>query len=171
MVARLHVGASTTRSTTGSSAWCLRPRNATQAYPGLYRGFLESSYGRCMLRIGTLIRTLLLGPDESCAMRFACTQPAIAALAAVALMLHLLDLSTGIRLMSVYGLEYEQNPLARTLFQATGSLGLGAVKMGVVLGGIWALVYLAQNRRGRLARNGLLAVAILGLLGFSSNLV
>jgi hypothetical protein len=124
-----------------------------------------------MPRVRTLIRTLLLGPDERWAARFACTQPAIAVLAAVALALHVLDLSTGIRLMSVYGLDHELNPLARTIFQAAGSLGLSAVKLSVVLGGIGALLYLARNRRGRLARNGLLAVAIVGLLGFSSNLV
>jgi hypothetical protein len=101
----------------------------------------------------------------------ACTRPAIATLAAVALALHILDLLTGIRLMRVYGLDQEQNPLARAIFQTSGPLGLGAVKLGVVLTGIAVLLYLGRNGRGRLARNCLLVVAMIGLLGFSSNLV
>jgi hypothetical protein len=84
--------------------------------------------------------------------------------------LHALDLLTGIRLMLVLGIEQEQNPLARALFQFGGPLGLGAIKLGVVLAGVLLLVSIARAGRVRLARNALLVVALLGLLGVSSNL-
>jgi threonine/homoserine efflux transporter RhtA len=74
-------------------------------------------------------------------------------------------------LMLVFGIEQEQNPLARALFQLGGPFGLGVVKLGVVVTGVLLLVSIARAGRARLARNALVAIALLGLLGFSSNLV
>jgi K+ transporter len=51
-----------------------------------------------------------------------------------------------------------------------GHSGLAAVKLGVVGGGVLALIHLARNGRARLARNSLLLISMIGLLGFSSNL-
>jgi len=91
--------------------------------------------------------------------------------AAVAVALQCLDLLTGIRLMSMYGLDQEQNPIARTIFDMGGPLGLTILKLGVVLTGVLVLLLLARAGRPRLARNALALVALLGLLGFASNLV
>jgi hypothetical protein len=73
--------------------------------------------------------------------------------------------------MLMYGIEQEQNPIARTIFQLGGPFGLGAAKYGVLLLGVVMLVLVARAGRPRLARNALVLVAILGLLGFSSNLI
>ena len=114
---------------------------------------------------------MLLGSDASVAARFACGNTAIMGLAVVALTLHAMDLLTGIRMIETYGLSPEQNPLARTLFALTGPAGLAAVKLSVVGSGVGALVWLARRGRPRLARNTLILVGMLGLLGFSSNLI
>jgi hypothetical protein len=82
-----------------------------------------------------------------------------------------LDLLTGIRLMLTFGIDQEQNPIARTIFQAGGPLGLTILKLGVVLGGVLALVLVARAGRPRLARNTLVLIAALGLLGVASNLI
>jgi len=92
-------------------------------------------------------------------------------IAAVAVVLQSLDLLTGIRLMLVYGIDQEQNPIARTIFQTGGPVGLLICKLGVVLIGVLVLLLLARAGRPRLARNALVLVALLGLLGFASNLV
>jgi hypothetical protein len=116
-------------------------------------------------------RNLLYGPDEAWATRAACGPWSIGLLAAVGLLLHSLDLISGVRMMLMYGIEQEQNPIARTIFQLGGPLGLGAAKYGVLLVGVLLLVLVAHAGRPRLARNALVLVAILGLLGFSSNLI
>jgi hypothetical protein len=122
-------------------------------------------------QFGFAIRWILLGADESFGARFGCGRNSIAALAFIGLVFHAIDLLTGIRMMQEYGLNTEQNPLARTLFSITGPVGLAMVKFGVVGGGILLLVWLARRGRPRLARNALILVAVLGLLGFSSNLI
>jgi hypothetical protein len=45
------------------------------------------------------------------------------------------------------------------------------VKLTVALGGVVVLLLLARHGRQLLARNALIVVALLGLLGFGSNLV
>jgi hypothetical protein len=95
----------------------------------------------------------------------------VLALAATAFALHALDLISGIRMMLVYGLELEQNPLARAIFMAGGPVGLTLAKLAVVGAGIGYLVWIGRAGRPRLARGALLVVALLGLLGFASNLV
>jgi hypothetical protein len=108
-------------------------------------------------------RTLAAGPRT--------LSPLVWLTATLATTFHLLDLLTGIRMMQVYGIELEQNPIARTIFTSGGPIGLAIAKLGVVLGGVCVLVLLARAGRTRLALSALLAVALLGLLGFASNLV
>jgi hypothetical protein len=91
--------------------------------------------------------------------------------AAMAIVLQTMDLLTGIRLMLVFGIDQEQNPIARTIFDTAGPLGLTIVKLAIVLSGVLVLLLLARAGRPRLARNALAMVALLGLLGFTSNLV
>jgi hypothetical protein len=119
----------------------------------------------------SIVQSVLVGPADGWGARFGCDQRSITWLATTATLLHTLDLLTGIRLMLVFGIEQEQNPLARALFQLGGPIGLGAVKLGVVLTGVLLLVSLARAGRARLARNALLVITMIGLLGFSSNLV
>jgi len=89
----------------------------------------------------------------------------------LAVLLHALDLATGIRMMLVYGVQLEQNPLARLIMIDAGPLGLAIAKLGVVGAGVLLFVRAAQVGRPRLARNCLLLAAAIGLLGFTSNLV
>ena len=58
-----------------------------------------------------------------------------------------------------------------TFIQEGGPLGLTILKLGVVLTGVLVLLLIAHAGRPRLARNALALVALLGLLGFASNLV
>ena len=95
----------------------------------------------------------------------------IYALAALALALHVLDLATGLRMMLVYGIRLEQNPLARYVMTSVGPLGLMELKLGVVTAGLVLFVRTAKAGRARLARNCLLMAAGIGLLGLTSNLV
>ena len=118
-----------------------------------------------------LAHTLVYGPKSGWGARFGCDARTITALAIVSVVLHGLDLATGIRMMLVLGIQAEQNPLARVLFQAGGPVGLAVAKLGIVLTGVLLLVWLARVGRARLSRNALLAVGLLGLLGFSSNFV
>jgi hypothetical protein len=121
------------------------------------------------LRVRT--RWLLLGDDRSWGATLATGPIGITALAALALVLHALDLATGLRMMLVYGIQLEQNPLARVIMTQAGPLGLAAVKFSVVVFGVLLFVRTAQAGRPRLARNCLLIAAGIGLLGFTSNLV
>jgi hypothetical protein len=89
----------------------------------------------------------------------------------VALLLHVLDLATGLRMMLVYGIALEQNPFARAVMASAGPLGLVELKLGVVVAGLLLFVRTAQVGRPRLARNCLLLAMAIGLLGFASNLV
>ena len=91
--------------------------------------------------------------------------------ASVAIVLQTMDLLTGIRLMLVYGIDQEQNPIARTIFDTGGPVGLVIIKLGVVLSGVLMLLLVGRAGRPRLARNALAVAALLGLLGFASNLV
>lgn len=116
-------------------------------------------------------RAILLGPEHGWGARIGCDPRTLTGLAVCALLLHVLDLVTGIRLMTLFGIDQEQNPVARALFQSSGPAGLAMVKVGVVAIGVLLLLSLARAGRPRLARNALLAIALLGLLGFSSNLV
>src|SRR3981081_4334339 len=116
-------------------------------------------------------RWVLLGPDDSWGARLATGPQAIYLLAAFVLFLHVLDLATGLRMMLVYGVHLEQNPLARFIMHNAGPIGLVEVKLGVGLAGILLFVRTAQVGRPRLARNCLLIAAGIGMLGLTSNLV
>jgi hypothetical protein len=91
--------------------------------------------------------------------------------AAIAVILQALDLLSGIRMMLVNGVDLEQNPIARTIFMVGGPIGLTAAKFGVVGCAVVVLIMLARAGRPRLARNALIVAALLGILGFASNLV
>jgi hypothetical protein len=92
-------------------------------------------------------------------------------LAAIAVALHTLDLASGIRLMLVFGIDQEQNPISRTIFQMGGPVALSIAKYGVVLSGVTVLLLIASAGRPKLARASLILVALVGLIGFASNLV
>ena len=116
-------------------------------------------------------RMVLLGPEDSWGATLATGPRGIYTLAALALAMHVLDLATGLRMMLLYGVHLEQNPLARFVMASTGPLGLMELKLGVVTAGVVLFVRTARAGRARLARNCLLMAAGIGLLGWASNLV
>jgi hypothetical protein len=116
-------------------------------------------------------RWVLLGSEDSWGATLATGRLGIAALAVFALFMHVLDLASGLRMMLVYGINLEQNPLARMIMINMGPMGLVALKLGVVMAGVLLFVRTAQAGRPRLARNCLLMAVCIGLLGFTSNLV
>jgi hypothetical protein len=122
-------------------------------------------------RVQSWTRWVLLGTDNSWGARLATDRLGIFVLAGVVLVVHVLDLATGLRMMLVYGIDLEQNPFARAIVANLGPLGLVELKLGVVLAGIVLFVRTAQAGRPRLARNCLLIAAGLGMLGWASNLV
>ena|SRR5579859_7299356 len=124
-----------------------------------------------MLSLSVRTRWLLLGPEDGWGATVATRPLAITCLAMLALVMHALDLASGIRMMLLYGIPLEQNPLARMLMTEVGPLGLAAAKLGVVGLGVLLFVRTAQLGRPRLARNCLLVAAGIGLLGFASNMV
>src|SRR6267142_55346 len=124
-----------------------------------------------MTRVQGWTRWVLLGNDESWGATLGTGPIGIYRLAALVLVMHILDLATGLRMMLVYGIHLEQNPLARYIMHTAGPLGLVEVKLGVVLAGILLFVRTAQVGRPRLARNCLLIAAGIGMLGLTSNLV
>ena len=87
------------------------------------------------------------------------------------MIMHTLDLATGLRMMLVYGINLEQNPLARFIMHNAGPLALVEFKLGVVLAAVVLFVRTAKVGRPRLARNCLLIAAVIGILGWTSNLV
>jgi hypothetical protein len=117
------------------------------------------------------LRRVLLGPEDSWGARVATGPLAIYTLALATLAAHALDLATGIRMMLIYGIGLEQNPIARGIMQHAGPLGLIEAKLVVVGVGVFLFVRAAKQGRARLARNCLLATAGVGVLGFASNLV
>ncbi|GAC1324136.1 MAG: hypothetical protein NVSMB2_22120 [Chloroflexota bacterium] len=119
----------------------------------------------------TWTRHLLLGPDDGWGATMGTGPTGIALLSTLAVTFQVLDLATGLRMMLRYGIGLEQNPLARTIMQTWGPLGLIDLKLSVVLGGVLFLRYMARAGRPRLARNCLAMTVGLGLLGFASNLV
>ena len=116
-------------------------------------------------------RMVLLGPDDSWGATLATGPRGIYTLAALALAMHVLDLATGLRMMLLYGVHLEQNPLARFVMASAGPLGLMELKLGVVIAGLVLFVRTARAGRARLARNCLLIAVGIGLLGWASNLV
>ena len=124
-----------------------------------------------MASLAAGLRWLLLGSDDAWSARVATGPMAIYTLALLTLAMHALDLATGIRMMLVYGIELEQNPIARAIMQSAGPVGLIEAKLAVVGLGVLLFVRAAQVGRARLARNCLVLAAGAGLLGFASNLV
>jgi hypothetical protein len=116
-------------------------------------------------------RWVLLGPEDGWGARLATGSVAIYTLAAFALVVHALDLATGVHMMVNYGLHLELNPLARGVMASAGPLGLVALKLGVVAFSVALFVRFAQIGRARLARNCLLFAVGVGMLGFASNMV
>jgi hypothetical protein len=114
---------------------------------------------------------VLLGADDSWGATLATGPLGIYLLASLALAMHVLDLATGLRMMQAFGIETEQNPLARFIMHTAGPIGLIELKLGVVAGAVLLFVFTAQVGRPRLARNCLLLAAGIGILGWSSNLV
>jgi len=123
------------------------------------------------LRVAVWSRRVLLGRDDSWGARLATGPTAIYLLAALVLIVHVLDLATGLRMMLTYGVHLEQNPLARYIMSNSGPVGLIQVKLGVVRLGVFLFVRTAQLGRARLARNCLIFAAGVGVLGAVSNLV
>jgi hypothetical protein len=117
------------------------------------------------------MRRLLLGPENSRAATLATGKHAIYALACLVIVMHTLDLATGLRMMLVYGINLEQNPFARFIMHNAGPLVLVGFKLGVVLAAVGLFVRTARVGRPRLARNCLLIAAVIGMLGWTSNLV
>jgi hypothetical protein len=124
-----------------------------------------------MTRVQGWTRWILLGDDASWGATLATGPAGIYWLAALTLTMHVLDLATGLRMMLVYGVHLEQNPLARFVMNTAGPIGLVELKLGVVLVGVLLFVKTAHVGRPRLARNCLLLAASIGILGWSSNLV
>lgn len=122
-------------------------------------------------RLRRWARRLLLGPEGAWGARVATSRVAIYALAALAVVCHALDLVTGLRMMLVYGVGLEQNPLARLIMLTAGPLGLIAFKLSIVVAGVVLFIRTAEAGRARLARNCLLVAVALGMLGAASNLV
>jgi len=122
-------------------------------------------------RVQGWTRWVLLGDDNSWGATLATGQLGIYTLAAFALLMHAVDLATGLRMMLVYGVGLEQNPLARFMMTTVGPLGLVELKLGVVAAGLFLFVRTAKAGRPRLARNCLLIAAGIGMLGWTSNLV
>jgi hypothetical protein len=116
-------------------------------------------------------RWVLLGADDSWGARLATGPLGIYTLASCALVMQVFDLASGLRMMQLYGIELELNPLARFIVQTSGPIGLIELKLAVALGGVVLLVRTAQLGRRRLARNCLLVAVGLGILGWASNLV
>jgi hypothetical protein len=124
-----------------------------------------------MTKVHGWTRWVLLGDDNSWGATLATGPLGIHILAAFALVMHAMDLATGLRMMLVYGVDLEQNPLARFVMTTVGPLGLVELKLGVVAAGLWLFVRTAKAGRPRLARNCLLIAAGIGMLGWTSNLV
>jgi hypothetical protein len=124
-----------------------------------------------MTRVQGWTRWVLLGDDNSWGATLATGPLGIYTLAAFALLMHAVDLATGLRMMLVYGVGLEQNPLARFMMTTVGPLGLVELKLGVVAAGLFLFVRTAKAGRPRLARNCLLIAAGIGMLGWTSNLV
>jgi hypothetical protein len=124
-----------------------------------------------LTRVRGWTRWVLLGADDSWGATLATGALGIYVLASVALAMHVLDLATGLRMMQLYGIDLEQNPLARLIVHNAGPIGLIEMKLGVVLAGVVLLVRTAQVGRPRLARNCLLLAVGIGILGWTSNLV
>ena len=122
-------------------------------------------------RVRGWTRWVLLGADDSWGATLATGSLGIYTLAGFALLMHVLDLVTGLRMMQLYGVDMEQNPFARFIMQTAGPMGLIEMKLGVVVAAVVLFVCTAQVGRPRLARNCLLAAAGIGILGWSSNLV
>ena len=95
----------------------------------------------------------------------------VGVLAVTALLMHLLDLTSFISMVTRYGIHLEQNPFMKALYLEYGLAGLAIVKLGGVLAGLILLVRLARRQRVYLAYMSLFIAAWIGWLGFASNQV
>src|SRR5689334_9707287 len=115
------------------------------------RAQAPGTLGTHMSRAVELTRWILLGPEDGWGATWATGRLEIYALAAFALLMHVIDLATGIRMMQVHGIGFEQNPIARRVMTTSGPLGLIELKLGVVLLGVLLFVRTASAGRPRLA--------------------
>ena len=122
-------------------------------------------------RAGAAWRWLLFGSEDGWGARLATGRNAIYLLATLAIVAHILDLATGINMMLTHGIHLEQNPIARSIMEAAGPLGLAQVKLGIVSAGVLVFIWNANLGRARLARNCLVFALGAGMLGAASNLV
>src|SRR5919204_3404912 len=103
-------------------------------------------------RVHGWTRWVLLGPEDSWGATLATGPLGIYVLATVALFMHALDLATGLRMMLLYGVDLEQNPVARAIMHQAGPLGLIEMKLGVVLAALVLFIRTAEAGRPRPAR-------------------
>ena len=90
-------------------------------------------------------------------------------LAAVALLLQVLDLVTSRRLIMEYGIAAELNPLLAAAFTAGGPGHVVVLKLSGAVMSVGTLLGLGAAGRPRLARNSLLLAIPIGAVGWLSN--
>jgi hypothetical protein len=89
------------------------------------------------------------------------------------LLAHLADFATFSLAVPLVGIEREMNPVARSLYEATGLLGPALLKVGAVGAFVWLLSRVRRmTRYPRLSWNvGLATSGGLALFGAGSNLL
>ena len=93
------------------------------------------------------------------------------ALALVAGAAQAADLVSCIQMMVSRGLGAELNPIVRGIFVATGPLGLGAIKLAAVALLVTLIVRIGLGGRTLLAGNVLVFCALMGAVGYWSNVI
>ena len=95
---------------------------------------------------------------------------AIVVLAILALIAQALDLVSAIRMVQQRGIASELNPLAHAIVRRWGPELLAAVKIGGVVGGVLVMMWVSRRGKVALAAAALVITAVLGLVGYYSNL-
>jgi hypothetical protein len=95
--------------------------------------------------------------------------PLVLILAGIAWVLELLDGATAILMMQHLGPDAELNPAVRSLFQATGPLGVVLLKICAATIVIPAFAYIGYRRHSVLAFVSLTLAIILASVGVASN--
>ena len=94
----------------------------------------------------------------------------LSVLAGTVWLLQMLDAASALWLIGALGPSAELNPIMRHVYLATGPAGIVGVKTAVVGPIVVLLARVGRRGQRRLARAGLLAAAVLGLVGTLSNL-
>jgi hypothetical protein len=96
----------------------------------------------------------------------------IIVLAILAGLAHVLDLVTFLQVMATNGPSVEANPVGRWLFMLAGPAGIALVKLTIAIAVPSLLVTRARAAAAApLAQGALVAVAVIGAVGFTSNLL